>query len=55
MTSVIIKFGDYKDVNGILLPHTMEMTTQGQIIKFTTSSAEVKKKGKTDAFIGDFD
>lgn len=51
----IMKHGDYKDVNGITLPHTMEMTAQGQILKFEVQEVIVKKKGKTNAFAGDFD
>ena len=51
----ITRFEDYKDVNGIMIPHTFIMQLMGQEMEFTTSEVIVKKKGKTEAFKGSFD
>ncbi len=54
VSSAFVTYGDYRDVKGLLLPFTMEMNMAGQSVKFTSTEVIVKKKGKTNAFIGDF-
>jgi zinc protease len=45
-----IEFADYKDVNGILFPYTMNQSMQGQSIKFIVSNIAVNSKLKSDMF-----
>jgi protein associated with RNAse G/E len=46
----IVELSDYKEVEGILFPHTMSQSMQNQSIKFTVSSIGINKKLKKDMF-----
>ena len=54
VTSAMVIYEDYKDVNGILLSQVTKMNLGELSVTFTATEILVKKKGKTDAFIGDF-
>ncbi len=48
------KYTNFKDVNGIYLPHTTEISAQGQSFTFETKSIVVSKKSKSPVFTGNF-
>lgn len=54
--TVIVTYSDFKDTgSGMFVPYTMELNTQGQVIKFTVTEMIIKKKAKSGAFEGQFD
>jgi zinc protease len=46
----MVELADYKDVNGIMFPYTMNQSMQGQSIKFQVSNISVNSKLKADMF-----
>lgn len=52
--STTIKYSDYTDIGGILVPGTMQMQMGDQMITLTLDSYDIKKKPKSAVFDGVF-
>jgi len=50
-----IKYEDFKEIKkGIMFPHKMSINNQGQLIEFTLNEVKIKKKPKSEPFVGQF-
>ncbi|MCG8574400.1 MAG: insulinase family protein [Flavobacteriales bacterium] len=52
--TTVVRFGDYKDAGGILMPHKMEINAAGQSFTFEVTEASVGKKPKSKTYEGEF-